>query len=338
MNLNQKTLERIVHNSIANNREFLKLLLGTTYFLGFLNRKYRTEVKIKSFNKSHTKTPDDYIDISFKATFYDLEDSYTKHGTRITNHDSFDKDGFFTINKLLYTQYNRELTLQEMTITQEDKIRKSLNEYLEFDSDELFRSKFNIVRIFGGAIRDIIAGQDINDVDILCSSKAIRYIESVLEQNGYQYVEMLNGKDLQEMYSEIHVINEPHTWIKGKKIVQLIRPSLGFKADGESAYRQGFNNLISNVDLSCCAVSYDGENLYEEYPNAIVHCQSKVFDVNTKAKMYSQKRVHHRKAKLEGRGWVEIKSEDNLNRDLKINKVLDLKSKLINPHESVYGC
>jgi hypothetical protein len=326
MNLNQKTLERIVHNSVDNDREFLKLLLGSTYFLGFLNRKYRTEVEIKRVNDS--KTSDGYIDISFKVTFYDLEDSY----------DSFDRDGFFTINKLLYTQYNRELTLQEMTITQEDKIRKSLNEYLEFGSDELFRSKFNIVRIFGGAIRDIIAGQDINDVDILCSSKAIRYIESVLEQNDYQYMQMLNGKDLQEMYSEIHVINEPHTWIKGKKIVQLIRPSLGFKADDESAYRQGFNNLISNVDLSCCAVSYDGENLYEDYPNAIVHCQSKVFSVNMKAKMYSQKRVNHRKAKLEGRGWVEIKSEDNLNRDLKINKVLDLKSKLINPHESVYGC
>ena len=327
MDLNQKTLERIVYNSVANDREFRKLLLGSTYFLGFLNRKYRTEVEVKRVKDS--KTSDGYIDISFKATFYDLERDY----------ECFDKHGSLTINKLLYTQYNRELTLQEMAITQEDKIRKSLNEYLEFDSDELFRSKFNIVRIFGGAVRDIIAGQDINDVDILCSSKAIRYIETILEKNGYQYMEMLNGKDLQEMYSEIHVINEPHTWIKGKKIVQLIRPSLGFKADDENAYRQGFNDLISNVDLSCCAVSYDGENLYEDYPNAIVHCQSKVFSVNMKAKMYSQKRVHHRKSKLEGRGWVEVKSETNLNRDLKINNVLGLETQLkINRHESVYGC
>ena len=323
---NQKTLERIVYNSISNNREFCKLLLGSKFFLRFLNGKYRTEVEIKRVNYSETS---DSHDISFKAIFYDLEDSY----------DSFDKHGSFTINKLLYTQYNRELTLQEMAITQEDKIRKSLNEYLEFDSNELFRSEFNIVRIFGGAIRDIIAGQDIHDVDILCSSKAIRYMEMILEKNGYQYMEMLNGKDLQEMYSEIHVINEPHTWIKGKKIVQLIRPSLGFKADDENVYRQGFNDLISNVDLSCCAVSYDGENLYEDYPNAIVHCQSKVFSVNIKAKMYSQKRVHHRKAKLEGRGWIEVKSETNLNRDLKINNILGLETQVkINRHESVYGC
>jgi len=327
MDLNQKTLERIVYNSVANDREFRKLLLGSTYFLGFLNRKYRTEVEVKRVKGS--KTSDGYIDISFKATFYDLESDY----------ECFDKHGSLTINKLLYTQYNRELTLQEMAITQEDKIRKSLNEYLEFDSDELFKSKFNLVRIFGGAIRDILAEQTINDVDILCGSKALRYIESVLEQNDYQYMEMLNGKDLQEMYSEIHIINEPHTWIKGKKIVQLIRPSFGFEGKDESFYRKGFSDLISNVDFSCCGVSYDGDTLHEDYPNAIVHCQSKVFSVNMRAKMYSMKRAQHRKSKLEDRGWKEIKDEKNINRELKIDNVLGLETQLkINRHESVYGC
>ena len=326
MDLNQKTLERIVYNSVANDTEFRKLLLGSTYFLPLFHPD-RTEVEVKRVKDS--KTSDGYIDISFKATFYDLE----------YRHETFDKHGSLTINKLLYTQYNRELTLQEMAITQEDKIRKSLNEYLEFDSDELFKSKFNIVRIFGGAIRDIIAGQDINDVDILCSSKSIKYMEMILEKNGYQYMKMLNGKDLQEMYSEIHVINEPHTWIKGKKIVQLIRPSLGFKADDENVYRQGFNDLISNVDFSCCGVSYDGENLYEDYPNSIVHCQSKVFSVNMGAKMYSQKRVHHRKSKLEDRGWKEIENIKNINRELKIANVLDENPTLKKlKHESVYGC
>ena len=204
-----------------------------------------------------------------------------------------------------------------MDITQEDKIRKSLSDYLEFDSDELFKSKFNLVRVFGGAIRDILAGQKINDIDILCGSKAIKYIESVLEQNGYQYMEMLNGKDLQAIYSEIHIINEPHTWIKGKKIVQLIRPVV--VDNNEVEYEEGFRDLISNVDFSCCGVSYDGETLYEDYPNAIVHCQSKVFSVNMNAKMYSQKRAQHRKVKLETRGWKEIESKTDVNRDMKIN-------------------
>lgn len=227
------------------------------------------------------------------------------------------------INKLAYVQYNKELTLQEMVITQQDKIRKALNDYLEFDSDELFKSKFNIVRVFGGAIRDIIASQPINDVDILCGSKAIKYIEMILEKNGYYYMEMLNGKDLQEMYSDIHVINEPHTWVKGRKIVQLIIPSMGYQVKDEQVYRQGFADLIYNVDLSCCGVSYDGVNLYEDFPNAIVHCQSKVFSVNSGAKMYSYKRVQHRKNKLKYRGWEEIIESTDLNRDLKICNVLD---------------
>ena len=204
-----------------------------------------------------------------------------------------------------------------------NNIRKSISEYLEFDSDELFRSKFNLIRIFGGAIRDVITEQPIHDIDILCGSKALKYIEMILEQNGYHYIEMLNGKDLQEMYSEIHIINEPHTWIKGKKIVQLIRPALGLDGSDESIYRKGFKDLISNVDLSCCGVSYDGETLYEDYPNALLHCQSKVFSVNKKAKMYSHKRVSHRIHKLTDRGWEEIENTISNNRDLKINKLVN---------------
>ena len=203
----------------------------------------------------------------------------------------------------------------------EDKIRKSLSDYLEFNSDELFRSKFNLVSVFGGAIRDIIAEQPIHDVDILCGSKSIKYIEMIIEQNGYQYMEMLNGKDLQEMYSEIHIINEPHTWIKGKKIVQLIRPSLGLS--DEIIYKQGFKDLISNVDISSCGVSYDGEKLYEDYPNAILHCQSKVFSVNKFAKMYSKNRIQHRIGKLRDRGWKQIENTITNNRDLKINKLIN---------------
>jgi len=202
-------------------------------------------------------------------------------------------------------------------------IKKLLSDYLEFDSGELFRSKFNLVRVFGGAIRDIIAEQPIHDVDILCGSKALKYIEMILEQNGYQYMEMLNGKDLQEMYSEIHVINEPKTWIKGKKIVQLIRPGIGVGYKDESIYKQGFTDLIANVDLSCCGVSYDGETLHEDYPNALLHCQSKVFSVNKNAKMYSHKRVIHRIYKLKDRGWEEIENTITNNRDLKINKLVN---------------
>lgn len=320
MEIYDKLLEKIVYNVVTNDNWLDKQFIILKPNLD----EYKLKIRL-----TRVFEIEDTISVSFAVTLTNYKNP----------DDVINKYETLSIKKDIYLQFMREEKLRNIAVTQEDKIRKSLNEYLEFDSDELFKSKFNIVRIFGGAIRDIIAGQDINDVDILCGSKALRYIESVLEQNDYQYMEMLNGKDLQEIYSDIHVINEPHTWIKGKKIVQLIRPSIGSKGKDEQVYRQGFSDLIANVDFSCCGVSYDGETLHEDYENAIVHCQSKVFYVNTDAKMYSQKRALHRKAKLEDRGWKEIENIKNINRELKIANVLDEKPILrFSPHESVYGC
>lgn len=200
----------------------------------------------------------------------------------------------------------------------EKRITQSLSDYLEFDSNEIFVDKSNLIRVFGGAIRDIISNDPINDIDILCGSKSLKFVESILEKSGYYFSDILNGKDIQSMYQDIHVINEPHTWIKGKKIVQLIRPSIGTTQN----YEAGFNDLISNVDLSCCGVSFDGFKLYEDYPNSILHCKMGVFSVNTKAKMYSQNRVHHRIRKMVKRGWIEIENTLEANRDLKIKSVV----------------
>ena len=197
-----------------------------------------------------------------------------------------------------------------------EKIKSRIDDYLEFDSDKLFQNKFNLIRVFGGAIRDIIADQPINDIDLLCGSRAFKFVEFVLEKNGYIYFDYLNGKNLQEMYKDIHIISEPHTWIKGKKIVQVIRPT---NLKNELTYEESFNDLIANVDLSCCGVSWDGQTLHEDYKNAIVHCQNKVFSKNIFAKMYSTERVQHRMAKLLDRGWKEIESEVGINRDLKLN-------------------
>ena len=200
----------------------------------------------------------------------------------------------------------------------DDRIKQKLSEYLEFDSDKLFKNKYNLIRVFGGAIRDIIADLPINDVDILCGSKAFKFVEFILENNGYTYFDSLNGKNLQEMYKDIHVINEPHTWIKGTKIVQVIRPT---NISSNLTYEESFNNLIANVDLSCCGVSYDGQ-LHEDFKNAIIHCQSKVYSVNYYALMYSENRAMHRRVKLQGRGWEEVNNETWVNRDLKINLAL----------------
>ena len=145
-------------------------------------------------------------------------------------------------------------------------IKEKLDEYLEFDSNLLFnRTPIDgysiklkrLVRVFGGAIRDIISGQKINDVDILVASQSLELVEFTLKESGYTYIESLVPKDLASLYSDIHVISEPRTWIKGTKIVQLIKPRI--KSNQPKEYEQMFIDLIQNVDISSCGVSWDGE-------------------------------------------------------------------------------
>jgi hypothetical protein len=206
------------------------------------------------------------------------------------------------------------------------KINNRLNEYLEFDNSILFFDP--MIRIFGGAIRDSIADEKINDVDILCGAQSIKRLESILEQNGYHRFEKLTSVDITNIYSTIQVISEPHTWIKGTKVVQLIRPRLQSMSNDKSEqqnYKDNFINLIENVDLSCCGVSWSNGILYENCESAVLHCLNKQYSVNTGAKMHSYERATHRRAKLESRDWQEVSRNRVQRRDLKIDFVLENK-------------
>jgi hypothetical protein len=200
------------------------------------------------------------------------------------------------------------------------KIKYYLDKYLEFDSDELFRNA-DLMLIFGGCLRDIIANQKIHDIDILCGSKSCKQLHELLERNGFSYKENLTPKDLASVYTEIHIINEPHTFVKGDKVVQLIRPSIGYQ-DAEENYRGSLTNLVFEVDLSCCGLSYNGKTLIENVRNAVLHCCNKTFEVR-KTKMNLPKRIQLRTFKLEERGWENIESTPALIRDDKIDAILN---------------
>ena len=203
----------------------------------------------------------------------------------------------------------------------EEKIKSRLDDYLRLDSNKLFES-CDLMRIFGGAIRDSICDDPINDVDILVGANSIHLLEGFLTSMGWKYMDSLVPKDLASIYNDIRVITEPHTWIKDNKIIQLIRPSTQMSRNlPMEIYKQGFNLLISNVDISCCGVSWDGKVLYEDYKGAIVHCQSKVFSVNNKAQMYSHKRILHREDKFLKRGWEKIEQDSQIDRELKLELI-----------------
>ena len=206
-----------------------------------------------------------------------------------------------------------------------EKIKENLDNYLGFNSDELFIN--DMVRVFGGAIRDSIADMPIKDIDILCGPKSCKKLELILETKGYRYLpSVLTSFEIGQIYNINGVINEPHTWINGEKMVQLIRPvstnPLSIIDEKEINLKQAFIDLIANVDISCCGVSYDGVNLYENYNGAILHAKSKIFSVNKKAKMYISNRIIHRTGKLVDRGWQELTDNKSDQRDIKIAQLL----------------
>lgn len=211
------------------------------------------------------------------------------------------------------------------------KIKENLDTYLGFNSDELFVD--DMIRVFGGAIRDSIADMPIKDIDILCGPQTCKKLGIILETNGYKYLpSVLSSYEIGQIYTIQGVINEPHTWIKGNSMVQLIRPVTTKTNPNKlpildqviidkfkSQYlKEAFVDLIANVDISACGVSYDGKHLYENYPAAVLHAKAKIFSVNEKAKMYIERRIIHRTGKLIERGWEELSNNKADQRDLKI--------------------
>jgi ribosomal protein S17E len=221
-------------------------------------------------------------------------------------------------------------------------IKEKIDQYLEFDSKKLFFDP--MVRIFGGAVRDSIADEPINDIDILCGSKSVKRLNFILQSEGYQFIESLTTKDIASIYTDIHVICEPQTWVKGRKVIQVIRPAASHilapqgttikDTKSFGTYYQMYQNLIYNVDISCCGVSYDGYHIYENYPDAVIHCLTKSFSVNSSAAMYSQKRIQNRIAKFIDRKWSQIPTTNlGIRRELVIQQILESKSLEYIPYE-----
>ncbi len=211
-----------------------------------------------------------------------------------------------------------------------EKIKKILDEYLEFDSDTLFVDE--LVHVFGGCLRDIISDTyrkyPIKDIDILCGSRSCEILTDLLIENGYSYKQgILTSMEMAEMYRETQMVSEPKTFFKGNKVVQLIRPKIPYSYTlpfdlVRDLYKQNFYDTLSEVDLICCGISYNGSELYEHHKEAIFCCEHKIIKVNKKARMYLPNRISHRTHKLMNKGWVEREYNKLELRKLKIMKII----------------
>lgn len=225
-----------------------------------------------------------------------------------------------------------------------EQVKRRIDKYLEFDSSILFEN-CDYLEIFGGAVRDSITEMEIHDIDFLALSKSATTCGKILESKGYKLIPELNGKEIHEMYKEIHCIFEPWTFMnKNLKIIQIIRPAVSKEESMKKSIKNsdfnnkpvpnfnfinsvGFFDTMKQVDLSCCGVSYNGLHIRENCEDAILHCKNRYYSVNKNAKMYNQGRTISRESKLNDRGWTNIeflKEEQliNLDRFKKLDKML----------------
>lgn len=208
-------------------------------------------------------------------------------------------------------------------------IKDELNKYLEFDSSILFNSTDFIV-VFGGALRDIIAGDsdDINDIDIMCLPKSRNIATDVLLSKGYKKLQLFTP-DLFCLYKDIRCIFEPKTFVKGDKIVQLITPAVySIDLHNKSNYSVGlimqknFFTLLKNVDMSSSGVVYDGKCLYESVKGSVDLIKNKKFFTMSDSLMYNKDRLTIRLNNLIYKGWTQLKTKDIVfERAIKISSI-----------------
>lgn len=200
----------------------------------------------------------------------------------------------------------------------QEKIEKRISDYIEFDVRELF-AQSDYITIFGGAVRDSLAELEIHDIDILCMPNSANKLRRFLKDK-YNYVSLdLYDQDALHMYHGISLIAEPWTLMNdNKKIIQIIRPRWqgqyypkGVKHNDGMDYQFAYQEIIKNVDISCCGVFLDNEyrkgpKLKEACKNAIIHCLSKTYEVNNWSKLYNSNRTQFREHKLSSRGWTNL--------------------------------
>jgi len=197
-------------------------------------------------------------------------------------------------------------TLKEL----QDRVEKRISDYIEFDVKQLFEVS-DYITIYGGAVRDSIAGLEIHDVDILCMSQSAQKLLLYLTTKcGYNKIDLYRA-DTINMYKGISLIAEPWTLMNDdKKIIQIIRPrydSHGMKKSPITEYKRAYYNLIKNVDISCCGVFLENLDsdikLREACKNAIINCITKTFNINKESLLFNEYRTSVREEKLTSRGW-----------------------------------
>jgi hypothetical protein len=178
------------------------------------------------------------------------------------------------------------------------------------------------VLIYGGAVRDALAGDEIRDVDIVGDSASCMSIQFKLMRDGWEKNRSFGvAKDIAMMseserqYQEQYNLFALTEWHLNGRQVQLMTPKEEFykavhlRTDEVELCTVMF---ASNVDLSNCAVGYNLHNGFISFAPCAVHdCLNRRFKVMSKAHLKHEKNIKERIKKFVDRGWLHYEDDSD---------------------------
>lgn len=159
--------------------------------------------------------------------------------------------------------------------------------------------------IFGGFLRDVVAGLPYNDIDMIMSSNTRLLFEGDYKKYG------LTQFDFEEHagshYEKFSNLEGRVFWLYRGKIgqVDVDFVSVPIYVHAKETPKQAVMWAVQQVDLVCCGLlySYPRNTIVELVPGAYADAKNRVLRVAENAGMYSEERTGERVKKLIKRGW-----------------------------------
>lgn len=188
-------------------------------------------------------------------------------------------------------------------------IQKSLKEYLGEEPAELIFLPNTDPVIFGGAIRDTIAGQKIQDVDVLCGPESFAVIGAKLIENKYTCKPLDQTDYNRRLFGLVR-------FVKGESTIDLIRLRMNDITDDPItpiSVKHAVIRMLQNVDIRACGVGYSTRSgLLEFIEGAVNDCLVQQIVEQPDAALHLPGRVVDRIKKLQERGWYIHKHKQEI--------------------------
>ena len=203
--------------------------------------------------------------------------------------------------------------MKELSLNIHKTVQNGLNVYLlpaNIKINEILKDTDAVV--YGGAVRDALVMDTINDIDIMCMTKSEHIISTRLQERfQVDYKDSFSDHNLKDLMDEYNynsptLFRQVRTFIIAPEVkVQLIHPIIAVDNNPNRVF-DAFVECLAGVDLSCCGLVYSPNGLFEVVPGAYNDCLNKKFRVLPLNKLYQKQVIDKRVTKMCQRGWTLI--------------------------------